>query len=218
MVSLCHQPTEKKLIVRVISARNLIKSKLVGKVDPYVKMKLWHKEKKIDSTKTDTQKNTHDPFFNKTKSFDLPDLDSEGLKNIKLVFKVMDEDIGKDEVMGRLVIGGKICVGTGLNHWNKVMATPSVETEVWHPLSESGVTNNEFEIEENDPEPLEKNDTTSSSATDDQLLGDVNTCTIVEKQPSTMEIGNKGLIEVINTTLKVKILTEKTYQMTTKLK
>ena len=157
MVSLCHQDTAKKLIVKVIKARNLVKTGFVGKADPYVKMALWHKDKLIEKAKTDTVKNSQNPVFNSTGLvfFDLPELDEEGLKSIKLEFTVMDEDWGKDDVIGRLVIGGENCGGSGLHHWNKVIAKPLVETEVWHPLSESGVNTIKPVIEEKEPPVIE---------------------------------------------------------------
>ena len=140
MVALCQQPTAKKLIVKVIKARHLEKTGFVGKADPYVKVSMWHKGKMVAKTKTDTKKNTQDPVFNKTVFFDLPELDAEGLKNIKLEFTVMDEDWGKDDLIGRLVIGGENCAGSALHHWNKIIASPLAESEVWHPLSEFGDT------------------------------------------------------------------------------
>ena len=140
MVALCQQPTAKKLIVKVIKARHLEKTGFVGKADPYVKVSMWHKGKMVAKTKTDTIKNTQDPVFNKTVFFDLPELDAEGLKNIKLEFTVMDEDWGKDDLIGRLVIGGENCAGSALHHWNKIIASPLAESEVWHPLSEFGDT------------------------------------------------------------------------------
>ena len=140
MVALCQQPTAKKLIVKVIKARHLEKTGFVGKADPYVKVSMWHKGNMVAKTKTDTIKNTQDPVFNKTVFFDLPELDAEGLKNIKLEFTVMDEDWGKDDLIGRLVIGGENCAGSALHHWNKIIASPLAESEVWHPLSEFGDT------------------------------------------------------------------------------
>ena len=143
MVSLCHLNTYKKLIVKVIKARNLVKTGFFGKSDPYIKMSLWHKDKLIEKAKTDTINNTQNPVFNNSGlvffDIDLPDLDEEGLKNIKLKFTVMDKDWVKDDVIGHLVIGGENCGGSGLHHWNKVVAKPLIETLVWHPLSESGV-------------------------------------------------------------------------------
>ena len=47
----------------------------------------------------------------------------------------MDKDWKKDDVIGTLVIGAENCATTGIEHWNKVMATPRVETKAWHELS-----------------------------------------------------------------------------------
>ena len=158
MVSLWYQDTSKQLMVKVIKARNLMNTELVGKADPYVKMTLWHKDQLIKKAKTDTIKKSLDPVFNKVELFDLPELGEEGLKSIKLVFTVMDKDWGKDDFIGRLVIGGSVD-GSGLQHWNKVIAEPLVETEVWHPLSETGV--NAF-IDKNKPTVIDKKEQPSN--------------------------------------------------------
>ena len=126
--------------MKVKEARKLVKTGFIGKADPYVKLALWHKDKLVSKAKTDTQKNTQDPVFNKTLFFDLPELDPvAGLKNVKLDVTVMDEDFGKDDVIGRLVIGGAECAGTALKQWNQVIAYPLDEFEAWHRLSESGI-------------------------------------------------------------------------------
>ena len=126
--------------MKVKEARKLVKTGFIGKADPYVKLALWHKDKLVSKAKTDTQKNTQDPVFNKTLFFDLPELDPvAGLKNVKLEVTVMDEDFGKDDVIGRLVIGGAECAGTALEQWNQVLASPLDEFEAWQPLSESGI-------------------------------------------------------------------------------
>ena len=127
-------------MVKVKQARNLVKTGFLGKADPYVKMALWHKDKLVSKAKTDTQKNTQDPVWNKTLFFDLPELDDDGgMRNIRMEFTVMDEDFGKDDVIGRLIIGGEDCAGTALEQWNQVLASPLDEFEAWHPLSESGI-------------------------------------------------------------------------------
>ena len=144
-------------MVKVKEARNLVKTGFIGKADPYVKMALWHKDKLVSKAKTDTQKNTQDPVWNKTLFFDLPELDQDaGLNNIRLEFTVMDEDFGKDDVIARLVIGGSECAGTALEQWNQVIASPLDEFEAWQPLSESGIiaTTKPIEPEENKVPPV----------------------------------------------------------------
>ena len=55
----------------------------------------------------------------------------------------MDKDrFGKDDELSTLLIGSENCTygqkkvsSAGLEHWNKVMATPRVEIKEWHQLS-----------------------------------------------------------------------------------
>ena len=115
--------------------------KLISELDPYVKTELWHKDRLIAKAATEAQKNTQDPVFNETVFFDLPELDSQGLKHVKLNFYMMDEDFGsKDDKMGHIVIGGENNEGSALLHWNKVIASPNQESEMWHPFLENGST------------------------------------------------------------------------------
>ena len=120
-------------------------------------MSLWHKDKLIEKAKTDTVNNTQNPVFNNTGLvfFDLSDLNEEGLKNIKLEFKVKDEDLVKDDVIGRLVIGGENCVGTGLQHWNQIISSPLQEIEMWHPLCDLGAITTKITIKSDNQGSLE---------------------------------------------------------------
>ena len=104
-----------------------------------MKVALWYKDQLIAREQTEVKKNTLEPIFEKVFYFDLPELDHDGLKNVKLDLAVMDMDVGKkDDLMGRLVIGGEHCVTTGFQHWKKVMDSPLENIEMWHPLSGLG--------------------------------------------------------------------------------
>jgi len=128
VVGLCYIPDAKNLIVKVKNAKNLQESGFVGRADPYVKVKLWQKNKPVAKAKTETSDEPIDPVFNKTLVFDLK---PDDLKDTKIEFTVMDEDLVKDDVMGHVVIGA------GTNHWNQVIASPGVELTDLHSLSES---------------------------------------------------------------------------------
>ena len=104
------------------------------KIDPYIKIEFWHKTRLISKASTSAKKNTWNPVFNETVSFDLPELGNEGLKNIKLNFTVLDEDIGNDDKIGNVIIGGEHNEGTALIHWNKVRGSPNQEYKMWHPF------------------------------------------------------------------------------------
>ena len=171
MISLCHQPTAKKIIVNVIKARNLVKSGFIGKADPYVEISIFQSGKEFAKAKTDTQKNNQNPVFNKTIFFDLPELNDEGLKNIKLEFTVMDEDFGKDDFIGKLIIGGEDCTGSALHHWNETISSPLSESEIWHSLTESGITPNITKpvVEEKEPPLIEADKTERLNGSMDKI-------------------------------------------------
>ena len=118
-------------------------------------MALWHNNQLISKTKTDVKKNTQEPVFEKIVYFDLPELDDDGLKGIKLDFAVMDKDWGKDDLIGRLVIGGENCVGTGLQHWNQIISSPLQEIEMWHPLCDLGAITTKITIKSDNQGSLE---------------------------------------------------------------
>ena len=115
-------------------------------LDPYVKVALWYKNQLISKAKTDDQKNTQDPVFGKIIYFDLPELDQGGLKNVKLDLAVMDKDWGKDDLIGRLVLGGENCVGSCLEHWNRLIECPLQDVEMWHPLCDLGAVTTKLAI------------------------------------------------------------------------
>ena len=86
LVSICHQPSQKRLIVKIEKATNLDPGS-VGKIDPYVKVVCWHKGKIIGKAKTSVKKNDPNPRFDKALLFYLPKIveqDKDGMKNIKL--------------------------------------------------------------------------------------------------------------------------------------
>lgn len=111
-----------------------------------MKIALWYKNQLISKAKTDVQKNTQDPVFGKTIYFDLPELDQGGLKNVKLDLAVMDKDWGKDDLIGRLVLGGENCVGSCLEHWNRLIECPLQDVEMWHQLCDLGAVTTKLAI------------------------------------------------------------------------
>ena len=119
---------------------------------------MWNKNRLIEKAQTDVQKNTQNPIFNETVFFDLPELSNDGLKSIKLDFTLLDEDLGKDDIIGHIVIGGESCDGTALEHWNQVIASPLQEKQMWHLFSESITKPNE------NKEPLPESEVTKANA------------------------------------------------------
>jgi len=136
LVSLCYQPAANRITVVVLKARNLPKMDITGLSDPYVKIYLLYNDQRIAKKKTHVKKRTLNPVFNESFVFELPHLD-EGLKNISLEFMLLDWDrVTKNEVIGRLELGGEKCEGTALHHWNEVLASPRRQIAEWHKLRE----------------------------------------------------------------------------------
>ena len=103
-------------------------------LDPYVKLLLFHNEKRIAKRKTHVKRNTLNPTFNDTFDFDLP-YEEDNLKNIQLDCVLLDRDrTSKNTVVGHVAFGGEKCKDTALKHWSEITTFPSREVEQWHKL------------------------------------------------------------------------------------
>ncbi|XP_034943029.1 synaptotagmin-4 [Chelonus insularis] len=136
LVSLCWQPATNRLTVVVLKARNLPKMDVTGLADPYVKIYLLYNSQRIAKKKTHVKKRTLSPVFNESFVFEIPN-GTDGLANISLEFMLLDWDrVTKNEVIGRLELGGSKCQGSALNHWNEVCSSPRRQIADWHKLRE----------------------------------------------------------------------------------
>ncbi|KAG5888991.1 hypothetical protein JTB14_013296 [Gonioctena quinquepunctata] len=136
LVSLCWQPAANRLTVVVLKARNLPKMDVTGLADPYVKIYLLYNGQRIAKKKTHVKKRTLSPVFNESFVFDIPQ-GGEGLEAVSLEFLLLDWDrVTKNEVIGRLDLGGAKCTGSALHHWNEVCNSPRRQIAEWHKLRE----------------------------------------------------------------------------------
>merc|ERR1711953_947412 len=136
LVSLCHQPAASRITVVVLKARNLPKMDITGLSDPYVKIYLMYNGQRISKKKTHVKKRTLNPVFNESFVFDLPRNES-GLGKVQLEFMLLDWDrVTKNEVIGRLELGGDGCEGPELAHWKEIQASPRRQIAEWHKLKE----------------------------------------------------------------------------------
>merc|ERR1719410_11742 len=136
LVSLCHQPAASRVTVVVLKARNLPKMDITGLSDPYVKIYLMYNGQRISKKKTHVKKRTLNPVFNESFVFDLPRNES-GLGKVQLEFMLLDWDrVTKNEVIGRLELGGPSCEGPELAHWKEIQASPRRQIAEWHKLKE----------------------------------------------------------------------------------
>lgn len=132
LLSLNYLPTAGRLTVDVIKATQLLQTDLVGGSDPFVKITLVHSEKPIKTKKTTCKKNTIDPVFNESVSFNIS---GHQLETTSLVLTVMDHNSkSRDDFVGRIVLGK---YGTGpheITHWNRVMTSQRTAVAQWHCL------------------------------------------------------------------------------------
>ncbi|RZF37475.1 hypothetical protein LSTR_LSTR005350 [Laodelphax striatellus] len=136
LVSLCWQPAANRLTVVVLKARNLPKMDVTGLADPYVKMYLLCNGQRIAKKKTHVKKRTLNPVFNESFVFEIP-AGADGLDQVHLEFMLLDWDrVTKNEVIGRLELGGAKSTGAALHHWQEVCNSPRRQIAEWHKLRE----------------------------------------------------------------------------------
>ncbi|XP_016120192.1 synaptotagmin-2-like, partial [Sinocyclocheilus grahami] len=88
-ISLRYVPTAGKLTVNIMEAKNLKKMDVGGLSDPYVKIVLQHNGKRLKKKKTTVKKNTLNPYFNESFSFEVP---FEQIQKVQLLITVYDYD------------------------------------------------------------------------------------------------------------------------------
>uniref|UniRef100_A0AAY4EHY8 Synaptotagmin n=1 Tax=Denticeps clupeoides TaxID=299321 RepID=A0AAY4EHY8_9TELE len=124
------------LTVCILEAKNLKKMDvggLSGKQNPYVKIQLLQNGKRLKKKKTTVKKNTLNPYYNESFSFEIP---LEQMQKIIVVVTVFDYDkIGKNDAIGKIFIGSK-AGGTELKHWSDMLANPRRPIAQWHPLKQ----------------------------------------------------------------------------------
>ncbi|XP_067830284.1 synaptotagmin-1-like [Heptranchias perlo] len=129
--SLRYVPTAGKLTVIVLEAKNLKKMDVGGLSDPYVKIQLMQNGKRLKKKKTTIKKNTLNPYYNESFSFEVP---FEQIQKVQVVITVLDYDkLGKNEAIGKSFVG---CNATGaeLRHWSDMLANPRRPIAQWHTL------------------------------------------------------------------------------------
>ncbi|XP_075924691.1 synaptotagmin-1-like [Petromyzon marinus] len=129
--SLRYVPTAGKLTVVVLEAKNLKKMDVGGLSDPYVKIHLMQNAKRMKKKKTTIKKNTLNPYYNESFSFEVP---FDQIQRVQVVITVLDYDkLGKNEPIGKLYVGCNAS-GAGLRHWSDMLANPRRPIAQWHTL------------------------------------------------------------------------------------
>ncbi|XP_061563715.1 synaptotagmin Vb [Cololabis saira] len=130
-ISLRYVPTAGKLTVNIMEAKNLKKMDVGGLSDPFVKIVLQQNGKRIKKKKTTVKKNTLNPYFNESFSFEVP---FAQIQKVQVVITVYDYDkLGSNDAIGKTFMGYG-ATGVGLRHWSDMLANPRRPVAQWHTL------------------------------------------------------------------------------------
>uniref|UniRef100_A0A673JPE9 Synaptotagmin-7 n=1 Tax=Sinocyclocheilus rhinocerous TaxID=307959 RepID=A0A673JPE9_9TELE len=131
LVSLCYNPTANTITVSIIKARNLKAMDIGGTSDPYVKVWLMNKDKRVEKKKTVVMKSCLNPVFNESFPFDVP---AHVLRETTIVITVMDKDrLSRNDVIGKIYLSWKSGPAE-VKHWKDMMSHPRTAVAQWHAL------------------------------------------------------------------------------------
>uniref|UniRef100_A0A3P8VHX3 Synaptotagmin-7 n=1 Tax=Cynoglossus semilaevis TaxID=244447 RepID=A0A3P8VHX3_CYNSE len=131
LVSLCYNPTANTITVNIIKARHLKAMDIGGTSDPYVKVWLMHKDKRVEKKKTVTMKRCLNPVFNESFPFDVP---AHVLRETTIIITVMDKDrLSRNDVIGKIYLSWKSGPAE-VKHWKDMLARPRTNVAQWHSL------------------------------------------------------------------------------------
>ncbi|KAG5839866.1 hypothetical protein ANANG_G00209660 [Anguilla anguilla] len=131
LVSLCYNPSANTITVNIIKARNLKAMDIGGTSDPYVKLWLMHKDKRIEKKKTVTMKRCLNPVFNESFPFDVP---AHVLRETTIIITVMDKDrLSRNDVIGKIYLSWKSGPAE-VKHWKDMIGRPRTAVAQWHAL------------------------------------------------------------------------------------
>lgn len=130
-MSLCYNPTANTITVSIIKARNLKAMDIGGTSDPYVKVWLMHKDKRVEKKKTVVMKRCLNPVFNESFPFDVP---AHVLRETTIIITVMDKDrLSRNDVIGKIYLSWKSGPAE-VKHWKDMMGHPRAAVAQWHAL------------------------------------------------------------------------------------
>ncbi|XP_026883069.2 synaptotagmin-7 isoform X2 [Electrophorus electricus] len=131
LVSLCYNPTANIITVNIIKGRNLKAMDIGGTSDPYVKVWLMHKDKRVEKKKTVTIKRCLNPVFNESFPFDVP---AHVLRETTIIITVMDKDrLSRNDVIGKIYLSWKSGPAE-VKHWKDMLSRPRTNVAQWHAL------------------------------------------------------------------------------------
>jgi len=132
LVALGYDPNREKLSLTVIKCRDLkAKDITTGSSDPYVKVWLQRKGKRLVKHKTAILRRELNPVFNESFVFDVPLTE---MRQTSLRVTVRDHDVvGVNETIGSVTLGPQSGL-TESRQWTEMMAKGKTPVSAWHAL------------------------------------------------------------------------------------
>ncbi|XP_077939494.1 uncharacterized protein syt7a isoform X2 [Gasterosteus aculeatus] len=133
LLSLCYNPTANIITVNIIKARNLKAMDIGGTSDPYVKVWLMHKDKRVEKKKTVTMKRCLNPVFNESFPFEVA---AHVLRETTIIITVMDKDrLSRNDVIGKIYLSWKSGPAELVMHTPPPPPPPPWRSTAIHPPS-----------------------------------------------------------------------------------
>ena len=112
---------------------------LLAYTDPYVKVNLFHRSKRVAKWRSPVKKHTLVPVFNEPFQFDVFGLETTELAMDVIVMEY--DRFSHDQVVGVVHLGSNVTEDMGRTHWDEMIATPNNAISRWHsiiPVNGSG--------------------------------------------------------------------------------
>lgn len=132
LFSLTYLPETESLQGTLLKAAHLKARNLTGNSDPYIKVHVIHRDKKVHSWKSTIKKHSLAPVYNEGFLFHIRNMD---LNSMRLDLIVMDHDrFRSDTLVGVVSVGLGVASETGHAHWDEMVSAPNQVVSRWHPI------------------------------------------------------------------------------------
>ena len=106
--------------------------KVFYSTDPYVKVYLIYRGKRVSKWKSSVKKNTLVATFNEPFQFSI---ESKDINNVGLEVVIMDYDrFSRNDLIGTVLLGANVDHQSGFSHWTDMVATPEQGISRWHSI------------------------------------------------------------------------------------
>ena len=106
-------------------------------IDPFVKVRITVKQKRMFNWKTSVKRKTLAPEYNETFSYEVTDdmRMSMDIENVMISLDIFDHDhLRPNDRMGNISIGKHASTRLGRQHWAEVLKSPQQRISYWHPI------------------------------------------------------------------------------------